>query len=66
MRDIDRIDNLLDNIRELWWRSPDLRLCQLLSSIADKADWNSVDLFYLEDDVLNKQIIKELEEIRRG
>lgn len=56
MRDVNRIDVLLAGIKEVWMASPDLRLCQLLSKLAVDSGWNSIDLFFLEDDVLIKQI----------
>lgn len=55
MRDPDRIDDLLDVIRERWAAEPDLRLGQLLVD-ALRAARPEVppmpDLFYVEDDEL--------------
>lgn len=56
MRDINRIEPLLNNLKWLWLTKPDLRLCQLLMWIADQSGWTNVDLFYLEDNTLAEQI----------
>ena len=61
IEDLNEFRNLLLNdLKELWLRSPDLRLCQLLSKIADDSGWKSIDLFYLEDDIIANQIKKLL------
>lgn len=60
MRDINRIEPLLNNLKELWLKYPDLRLCQLLAWIANDSGWINNDLFYLEDDVIVEQIKKML------
>ena len=60
MRDINRIEPMLNDLKELWCKYPDLRLCQLLHVIAIKSGWMNHDLFYLEDDVINNQIKIEL------
>lgn len=51
MRNIDRIDDTLDLIREIWYTYPDLRLCQLLENIKPN---NLKDMYYIEDDTLCK------------
>jgi uncharacterized protein YihD (DUF1040 family) len=60
MRDINRIEPLLNNLKELWLKYPDLRLCQLLAWITYESGWINNDLFYLEDDVIVEQIKKML------
>ena len=45
MRDPNRINLILDMLKEIWIKYPDLRLCQLITCIT-KMD----DSFYLEDD----------------
>jgi uncharacterized protein YihD (DUF1040 family) len=60
MRDINRIEPLLNDLKELWLKYPDLRLCQLLAWIANDSGWTNNDLFYLEDDVIAEQIKKIL------
>lgn len=51
MRNIDRIDDTLDLIREIWYTYPDLRLCQLLENVKPS---NLKDMYYIEDDTLCK------------
>lgn len=56
MRDVNRIDALLDLLKKYWKQDvnySDLRLGQILSNIA-----RNKDIFYLEDD----EVIKWLEE----
>jgi len=60
MRDKNRIEPMLNNLKELWCKQPDLRLCQLLFKIATKSGWKSTDLFYLEDQIIADQIKKDL------
>ncbi|WPC42943.1 hypothetical protein [Clostridium sp. JS66] len=57
MRDIKRIDILLDLLREYWSKNPDLRLGQILNIVASVED---VDVFYLEDDKVIDFIRKNL------
>lgn len=54
MRPPERINRILEKIRERWKESPDLRLCQLLSIAAWKSGWESCDLFNLEDNSLEE------------
>jgi len=51
MRDPERIEPMLDLIREVWKTSPDMRLGQLLS-IATRYAPGYADVFYVEDDRL--------------
>jgi uncharacterized protein YihD (DUF1040 family) len=51
MRNPERIDRILDNIREIWKQNPDLRLMQLLLNIN-----LSADPYYIEDDILEKEL----------
>ena len=54
MRDINRIDTVLSEIKSIWEKNPDLRLGQLISNvIRDPA------LYYIEDEDLVK-VLKEL------
>ncbi len=54
MRDPNRIPLVLDAIRQVWERHPDMRLGQLLTAAwtFDRNDFSAVDLFYVEDDKL--------------
>lgn len=45
MRDPDRIPIILDKLRNLWQKYPDLRLGQLITMF-----FGNKDIFYIEDD----------------
>jgi uncharacterized protein YihD (DUF1040 family) len=47
MRDPNRIDEIIDELRKCWKRNPDLRLGQLIYFL-NKSDQE--DIFYIEDD----------------
>ena len=54
MRDIDRIDVVLEKIRQIWLREPDTRLGQMLIKVVRPQD-PCPELFYLEEkDLLTK------------
>ena len=52
MRDINRIEPILELVRELWTACPDLRLGQLIQNAAVISGWKTNDVFYIEDDQL--------------
>ena len=52
MRDVNRIDKVLDEISKIWKANPDLRLGQLILNITD----NPNILYYVEDDELVKAL----------
>ena len=51
MRDVERIPKVLDKIKEIWLRYPDLSLCQLLENTKPT---NLNDMYYIEDEDLLK------------
>lgn len=53
MRDPNRIDEILKEIKDLWVQVPDWRLGQLLVNIS-----GTDHLFYVEDDKLLEQLKK--------
>ena len=56
MRDVNRIDGVLDKIKNIWKKYPDLRLGQLIcNAVCDPA------LYYIEDNEL-VEALKELYE----
>lgn len=55
MRDPERIDAVIDMVREAWKTEPDWRLGQLIVNISRAAGYE--DPFFLEDDRL-MQILK--------
>lgn len=58
MRDVTRIDRILDKIRTIWYIHPDLRLLQLLQNAvtynAIMLDQN--DMYNIEDNQLEKDL----------
>ena len=55
MRDPNRIDPILDEIREIWKRHPDLRLGQLILN-ARLGEDHAPRLYNLEDDRLIERL----------
>ena len=53
MRDPNRIDEILKEIKDLWVQVPDWRLGQLLVNIS-----GTDHLFYVDDDKLLEQLTK--------
>lgn len=54
MRDIKRIDRILEILRCVWNQVPDWRLGQIIENI--KLQYNIDDLFYIEDDEFENYI----------
>lgn len=53
MRDINRIDTILNEIKDIWKKNPDLRLGQLICNVVrDPA------LYYIEDEDLAEVLKK--------
>jgi hypothetical protein len=51
MRDLNRIDRIVDKLREVWKRSPDQRLGQLvMNAVAYSEEKRVYDIFDIEDD----------------
>ncbi|HEY4262957.1 MAG TPA: hypothetical protein VGM98_22545 [Schlesneria sp.] len=59
MRDPNRIDSLLEAIRDLWQRQPEMRLGQLLVNVM-RPSQPCPEVFHVEDD----QLARKLEEYR--
>lgn len=55
MKDINRIDIIINKLQTIWKKNPDMRFFQLLNAI-----WfnSNKDWFYLEDNVLEEQLNK--------
>lgn len=51
MRDINRIDFILQRLEVIWKKYPDLRLGQLIMNVG-----NENSLYYLEDDELIEKL----------
>lgn len=56
MRDPNRIPHILDKIKKLWEKNPDLRLGQLIINAT------GIDPYYIEDDAL----VQALEALYNG
>lgn len=58
MRDPNRIHKVLDYVRRVWERNPDLRLGQLIVNLTSE---RFADLFYVEDEQLLDVLRRELD-----
>jgi uncharacterized protein YihD (DUF1040 family) len=56
VREIDRIDRILNIISKLWHLMPDLRLGQLLYNFAGFGDKE----YYIEDDITEEKLLASL------
>ncbi|MER0041586.1 hypothetical protein [Pseudomonas sp. MGal98] len=64
MRDPERIDEMLDLIREVWQDNPDLRLGQLIMNAARMREPTAENIFYIEDGSLAKGLRRYLEHVK--
>lgn len=55
-REIDRIEVVLDKVRQTWYSNPDMRLGQLLLNLES---YYHTDLYHVEDD----ELVRRLEEV---
>ncbi|WP_459195766.1 hypothetical protein [Wukongibacter baidiensis] len=81
MRNPERIDSILELVKQIWKREPDTRFLQLISNLEVKYsrennnygkkelyfkenghefEYNTVDLFHLEDDEFKEFLISKL------
>ena len=60
MRDPNRIDSVIETVKEEWKKEPDWRLGQLIVNISRAAGYG--DPFFMEDDVLMKVIKGEADQ----
>ena len=54
-RDPTHIDGVVEKLREVWKRHPDIRLAQLVFNVSG-ATQPCPEIFYLEDDVLLRSL----------
>lgn len=59
MRDPERIDRIITNLRTFWKENPDWRLTQLVWNIS-KPGVSCPEFFYIEDDFFEKELQKEI------
>ncbi|WP_407290773.1 hypothetical protein [Stutzerimonas zhaodongensis] len=64
MRDPERIDEMLELIREVWQDNPDLRLGQLIMNAAHMREPTAENIFYIEDASLEKGLRRYLELVK--
>lgn len=57
MRDPKRIDEILNELREVWTTCPDLRLCQLIVNVVNPKE-PTPEVFYVEDDEFRSRLRK--------
>jgi uncharacterized protein YihD (DUF1040 family) len=65
MRDPKRIDSVLQMLRTVWEQQPDLRLGQLLV-IAARPKEPCPEVFYMEDEVLMRELLHYRETLTFG
>lgn len=51
MKDPKRINRILELIRNIWEKKPNMRLCQVIGNC-----FPAGDLYYKEDDILEKSL----------
>ena len=56
MRDPERIDVIIEKLRAVWKKNPDLRITQLLWALAR----SNYTFFYVEDDFVEKRLDRAL------
>jgi uncharacterized protein YihD (DUF1040 family) len=54
MRDPNRIPRILEKLRLLWEKSPDLRLGQLVENAKLASNGHQIDTFSVEDDLIEQ------------
>jgi hypothetical protein len=60
MRNPNRIPRILEKLARNWSKYPDLRLGQLLDSLRFVACDRDIDMFYIEDDLIEKELDRRL------
>lgn len=60
MRDKNRIAPLLKRLQDLWEKFPDLRLGQMITSLASKSD----NIYYMEDEEIITSLEKKLSTVK--
>jgi uncharacterized protein YihD (DUF1040 family) len=66
-REVNRIDEILQIVREYWHRCPDMRLGQIVENMAyGHRGQHHHDVYYIEDDEIRERFILELVEMDRS
>lgn len=63
MRDINRIEPILEKISKIWHLQPDLRFGQIIALVQSYCEELPSNLFYVEDDILDFALEKTLQQI---
>jgi uncharacterized protein YihD (DUF1040 family) len=63
MRPANRIERILDKLKEVWKSEPDTRLGQLLINLIG---YEKGDVYYFEDKELEKLIDEEISKLKGG
>ena len=63
MKSSKEIEETIESIKKVWYKVPELRLCQLLSNVARSNGWKTNDLFYLEDSELRESLEKYMKSL---
>ncbi len=63
-RDPDRIDRMIELLRQAWHASPDMRLTQLIINVSD-IHHDCGPIYYLEDTEMEANLHHEIEAQRR-
>lgn len=61
MRNPDRIDRIINKVRDFWKIYPDWRLGQLVSNIVQ----NDMTIFHIEDEDFEKRLEEWIERLKR-
>ncbi len=64
MRDPERIEEMLQLLKDVWLQSPDLRLGQLVFNAARMRDSKINDVYSIEDEALQEGLRRYLERLR--
>ncbi|MDJ0895763.1 MAG: hypothetical protein QNJ92_11535 [Alphaproteobacteria bacterium] len=64
MRDPERIDEILDLVRQVWLEDPDLRLGQIIVNAVRPRD-PCPEIFAAEDGALRRGLTRLLEDLRK-
>jgi uncharacterized protein YihD (DUF1040 family) len=57
LRDLERIDKILELLREVWTKVPDWRLTQLVVNASD-TDHDCGPVFYMEDEEFEQRLLR--------
>ncbi len=58
MRPTNRIERILEKLKRVWEKQPDIRLGQLISNLPK----DDRDIFFIEDEELEKMLNEDLED----